>query len=134
MKTQVTRTPNGYRLGNLEATGLPPRQSQVLLAIASGLTQQQAADLLGCKSPSIRQGVSALLFKLHAHNAVHLVACAFARGNLHLVKTLAVLVVAMHACLAPYTTSTGDDFPRPRMRQSVRIRRLDELQPHNQKA
>lgn len=130
----ITRTPNGYRLGNLEATGLPPRQSQTLLALASGLTQKAAAEALGCKPPSIRNYASTLLYKLQATNTVHMVSCAFERGNLHLVKTLAVMVVAMHACFAPYTTSTDTDFPRPRMRQSVRIRRQDELPPLNQEA
>lgn len=122
----VARTKNGYRLGNFEATGLPPRQSQILLALANGLTQKAAAEALGCKQPSIRNTTSTLLFKLHATNTVNAVANAFASGNLHVVKAILVLFVAMHTSIAPYTTD-GDQQPlRPRSRPTVRIRRREE--------
>lgn len=78
---RIQRTPNGYSLHGIEATGLPPRQSQILLTMANGMTQKAAAEALGCKQPSIRNATSALLYKLHAKNSAHAVANAFASGN-----------------------------------------------------
>lgn len=124
----IERTEAGYRLGNLEAVGLPPRQSQTLLLLASGLSRQAAADALGCKSATIRNHATALLHKLKAANMVGLVTIAFARGNLSIVKTVAVLMLVLHASIAPHTGS--DDQPlRPRTRSSTRARRREDKHP-----
>jgi len=124
----IERTKAGYRLGNLEAVGLPPRQSQTLLLLASGLSRQAAADALGCKTATIRNHATALLHKLNAANMVGLVTIAFVRGNLSIVKTIAVLMVVLHASFAPYIS--GDDQPlRPRSRSSARSRRREDKHP-----
>lgn len=121
---RIQRTPNGYSLHGIEATGLPPRQSQILLTMANGMTQKAAAEALGCKQPSIRNATSALLYKLHAKNSAHAVANAFASGNLKIIKTIAVLAVALHTCIAPYTSDDeNQQLIRPRSRQTLRIRR-----------
>lgn len=122
----IQRTSEGYRLGNLEAVGLPPRQSQTLLALASGLTQKAAAEALGCKPPSVRNACNTLLFKLQANNSVHMVTSAFTRGNLRIVQCIAVMFIALHTSVAPYTTGTDQEPLRPRSRPAVRIRRREE--------
>ncbi|WP_339617230.1 LuxR C-terminal-related transcriptional regulator [uncultured Gilvimarinus sp.] len=125
----IQRTETGYRLGNLEAVGLPPRQSQTLLLLAKGLSRQAAADALGCKATAVRNNATALLCKLNASNMVGLITIAFERGNLNIVKSIAVIMVALHTSFAPYLHDADQQPLRPRSRPTVRIRRREENHP-----
>lgn len=113
MNMPITRTANGYRLGNLECTGLPPRQSQTLLLRARGQSGTEAAAVMGCGAQSIKNNTATLFYKLGASNIAALITIAFERGHLSIVKTLAVIVVALYTSMVPFTHQTDIDTPRP---------------------
>lgn len=85
---RILRTDTGYQYGNLHASGLTPRESQVLLMRAQGLQMKQCAHQLDCSVTNIRKLLSALFYKLRATSSTELVTKAFERGNLKFLSIL----------------------------------------------
>mgnify|MGYP003575099991 CR=1 FL=1 len=87
--------------GDMHVSGLPPRQSQVLLLRAQGKTQRECAQLLGCSTANIKQALNALFFKLHADCTADLIIKAIRNGYLQLrsilIAGLMCFLSAVHA-------------------------------------
>jgi DNA-binding NarL/FixJ family response regulator len=83
---QILRTEKGYQAQQWEATGLPPRASQVLILRALGLTCAQAANELGCGTETIKNRIKDLYYRMRAHNTAQLINNAIAAGNLKIVN------------------------------------------------
>lgn len=92
MPNRILRTTNGYSINQLEATGLPPREAQVLLLKALGLTTQAVALELHCAARTVRGRLENLFYKFGAKNSAQLIGCAFISGHL---KNLALALVAV---------------------------------------
>ncbi|HSX49910.1 MAG TPA: sigma factor-like helix-turn-helix DNA-binding protein [Cellvibrio sp.] len=103
--------------GGMHVSGLPPRQSQVLLLRAQGKTQRECAQLLGCSTANIKQALNALFFKLHADSTAELITKAIRNGYLELRNIL----VAGFMCLLS-VLQAGDDI-------NARISRTTRTQP-----
>lgn len=84
MSSPTQRTATGYQCGDLHTTGLPPRQSQVLLLRASGKSVRECAQLLSCSADNIKQATQALFLKLHANSTPELITNAMRTGYLQL--------------------------------------------------
>lgn len=80
------RTERGYTLGNLIVEGLPPRQSQILLMRALGLTAKEIASALQCSASNVEQGINILFFKLKANSSSELVTKAFISKTLRMLS------------------------------------------------
>lgn len=97
MSSPTHRTATGYQCGKLHVTGLPPRQSQVLLLRALGNSRPKCAQLLGCSIANIKQATTELFFKLDADNATELVTRAFECGYLRFLSIFAALFIGLFA-------------------------------------
>ena len=62
---------------------LTPRELQVLVLIADGLTNREIAQQLGMVEQSVKNHISSLLRKLHAPNRTAAAAAARRVGLLH---------------------------------------------------
>ena len=78
----IKRTTDGYALNWLEVHGLAPRESQVLLLKASGLTSAAAAKELGCSTRTVRGRMENLFYKLGARNGTEMITNAVLQGKL----------------------------------------------------
>jgi DNA-binding NarL/FixJ family response regulator len=105
---EILRTKTGYQLGNMEATGLAPRECQVLLLKALGYKNTAAAEYLGCGERTIRGRIENLLYKLKAHNSAQMVANAFKAGNLK------IALVIMLAITSTFTNDHNQRLNRAR--------------------
>jgi DNA-binding NarL/FixJ family response regulator len=84
---QVQRTEAGYKAQHWEATGLPPRASQVLVLRALGLTCAETATELGCGTETIKNRIKDLYYKLQARNNAQLINNAIVAGKLKIRRT-----------------------------------------------
>lgn len=117
-----TRTDSGYSFGSLVAEGLPPRQSQILLMRASGLSIKAIAQALQCSCANVQQGIKNLFFKLDAHSSPELITKAFANKTLRMLSlATAVFLGGFGAQLTDHNTIAR--LSRTRTTQHLRINR-----------
>jgi len=83
----IQRTEQGYKAAHWEATGLPPRASQVLVLRALGFTCAETAEELGCGTETIKNRIKDLHYKLKARNNAQLINNAIVAGNLKIERT-----------------------------------------------
>lgn len=125
--TLPIRTTSGYRMGDFEACGLPPRQSQQLLCLVNDLDASESAKLLGCSRASVYQYNDALRW---AHNAKHqsgLIAAALKSGTLRLLSLLLTIFISTGATVdAPARFAnhdmTGNDGSHSNSQTPLRFR------------
>lgn len=115
------RTEKGYTLGNLIVEGLPPRQSQILLMRALGLTAKEIASALQCSASNVEQGINILFFKLKANSSSELVTKAFLSQTLRMLS-FALFFVGVFGINPPDST-TNVRITRTRTTQTARIQR-----------
>jgi DNA-binding CsgD family transcriptional regulator len=117
---RILRTDTGYQIGQLHATGLTPRQSQVLLLRAEGNQVKQCADALNCSSANVRQLLTELFYKLRANSSHELIARAFQAGHL---RFLSVFVLIGLCLCGNATNENPNDLARiGRSRSSLTLR------------
>jgi len=92
MSTPTQRTATGYQCGKLHVTGLPPRQSQVLLLRALGNSRSECAQLLGCSIANVSGIMRTLFFKLHADSSAELITRAFENEYLRFLSIFFAIV------------------------------------------
>lgn len=97
------RTDTGYQIGQLHATGLTPRQSQVLLLRAQGKSVRECAQLLNCSNNNVKQILNELFYKLQVNNTPALIMRAFESLHLQFLSLLAACFIALFASIAPDT-------------------------------
>lgn len=73
-------TPLGTRAGSHPRAQLSPREYDVFLGIAQGLSNSEIADRLTLALPTIKTHVNRILAKLGARDRVHLVILAYRHG------------------------------------------------------
>lgn len=115
------RTETGYTLENLIVVGLPPRQSQILLMRAIGLTAKEIATLLQCSSANVEQSIKTLFYKMKANSSSELVTKAFISRTLRMLS-FALFFIGVFG-LNPPDSSTNLRIPRTRTTQAARIHR-----------
>lgn len=117
---RIMRTDTGYQIGQLHATGLTPRQSQVLLLRAEGNQVKQCADALNCSTTNVRKLLAELFYKLHAKSSHELIARAFQTGHLRFLSVFALIGL----CLCGNATNDNpNDLARiGRSRSSLTLR------------
>jgi DNA-binding CsgD family transcriptional regulator len=120
---RILRTDTGYQIGQLHATGLTPRQSQVLLLRAEGNQVKQCAHALNCSSANVRQLLAELFYKLRANSSHELIARAFQAGHLRFLSVFALIGL----CLCGNATNDNPNelarIGRSRSSLSVRLQR-----------
>jgi len=94
------RTDTGYQIGHLHASGLTPRQSQVLLLRAQGKSVRECAQLLNCSNNNVKQILNELFFKLEVDNSPALITRAFESMHLQFLSFFAAVFIALFASLA----------------------------------
>lgn len=80
MDHKILRTENGYQLGNLEATGLAPRECQTLLLRANGASITECAQVMNCGKSTVQDRVTNMFYKLHVDSTPQLITKAFQSG------------------------------------------------------
>lgn len=98
METKILRTEDGYKLGNLVATGLAPRESQALLLRASGFSVDATAKAMNCGRSNVQDRIVNLFYKLHANSTTELVTKAFQHGFL---KFLTLVLAVQLSAASP---------------------------------
>ncbi|QEY15495.1 hypothetical protein D0C16_05600 [Cellvibrio sp. KY-GH-1] len=121
MRPLPQRTETGYTLGNLIVEGLPPRQSQILLMRALGLTAKEIASTLQCSAANVEQAINILFFKLKANSSSELVTKAFLSQTLRMLS-FALFFVGIFG-INPPDSNTNVRIPRTRTTQTARIQR-----------
>lgn len=109
----IKRMENGYRFGNLLATGLPPAQSRTLLLRARGMSVEDVATALGCSPQNVKNAMRILFYKLDCGNAPALITRAFENGLLRILSlVLAVYISVFAGAVNDDTRRTRRDPPR----------------------
>lgn len=109
------RTDTGYQIGHLHASGLTPRQSQVLLLRAQGKSVRECAQLLNCSNNNVKQILNELFFKLEVNSTPALIMRAFESLHLQFLSLFAALFIALFVS----TMGDPDDFA-PRIARAPR--------------
>lgn len=123
----IKRVTDGYQLGNLLATGLPPAQSRTLLLRARGMGTDQSAAVLGCSSQNIKQQMRTLFFKLNCSNAPALITRAFESGLLRILSLLLASYIALFGAVMDDDARRGR---RDQPRGASRLVRRNIRDPH----
>lgn len=122
-KHNILRTNDGYAFNGLNVSGLAPRESQVLLLRAAGMSINACSEALNCGTQAIKSRMNSLFYKLQADNTPELITNAFKNGYLRFM----VLLLAMHmSAVSPFIESQRDLVvrnQRNRTRCSQRIAR-----------
>jgi DNA-binding CsgD family transcriptional regulator len=116
------RTDTGYQIGHLHATGLTPRQSQVLLLRAQGKSVRECAQLLNCSMNNVKQILTELFFKLEVNNTPALIMRAFESLHLQFLSIFAAVFIALFASISPDTANNAarvSRAPRTQFSRSV---------------
>lgn len=116
---RILRTETGYRLGDLEATGLTPRESQVLLLRAKGNSIAACAAALCCSQGNVRQITNTLFYKLRVNSAPALICKAFECKHLRALNLAAALLIGI---CANWFMDTGQIARAQRTRTSSHLR------------
>jgi DNA-binding CsgD family transcriptional regulator len=95
MEPRILRTQTGYQLGNLEATGITPRESQALLLRASGFNVDECAKAMGCGKANVQDRISNLFYKCGASSTPELITKAFQSGILRFLSVLLLIQLAI---------------------------------------
>lgn len=108
----IKRTPGGYSLNRLEASGLTARESQALLLLASGLPFAQIAQHMGTSLSSAKARIANVAHKLRLPGAgkAQVIAAAFMSGKLR--AALALLAALNIGIAAPAVIDTNTDLNR----------------------
>jgi DNA-binding CsgD family transcriptional regulator len=104
----IERTQEGYQFNGLAVSGLAPRESQVLLLRAAGLSINECSRVLNCGAQAVKARMSNLFYKLHANNAPELIAQAFKSGFLRLL----LILLAIHMGIATPLIDQRDALAR----------------------
>lgn len=119
MKTQRTET--GYKLGDLEATGLSPRECQILVMRGQGLREKECARELGCSVANIKNRTANIFYKLQANNMNAAIVKAIRVGYLKVMTLCLVFVLGTNATVISKQTFARNGNPhRTQLRQSRR--------------
>lgn len=117
---RIMRTDTGYRLGDLEATGLTPRESQVALLRANGASVKECAQILCCSTSNIRQITDSLFYKLRANSAPELICKLIQSRRLQFVNL--ALAAAIFIGLSLLDNNHLNRAQRSRISSHLRIR------------
>lgn len=79
---KIVKTGNGYLCGNLQCTGLTPRESQALLLRAQGLSIADCASTMQCGTSNVQDRIINLFYKLRVDSTLELITKSFERGIL----------------------------------------------------
>jgi DNA-binding CsgD family transcriptional regulator len=93
--TTILRTETGYKLNDIEAGGLTPRECQILLMRCHGLQNKECARELNCSESNVKNRVVNIFYKLNCHNMPEAIIKAMQSGYLRLLSLLFVLIVAI---------------------------------------
>lgn len=123
MSSPTTRTETGYQHGTLHVSGLAPRLSQVLLLRASGKSQKECAQLLGCSEANVKQALSTLFFKLKADSSPELITRAFQNGYLRFLSIFTALFISLSSPVQVDNHNLNARFTRAPRHQTARAQR-----------
>jgi len=123
----ILRTTAGYRLGDIEARNLTPRQSQTLLHIAHDRTAAETAEAMECTKANITQLTQALHWKMNTHRQGGLITAAFRNGFLRVICLLLASFIGTGATPEAEASDTDEQQLRfrnkPRRSQGRRVSR-----------
>ena len=119
----MIKTQEGYQLGNMLASGFSPRECQVLLMRAQGLSVKAIANAYNCSLNNIKSALSNMFLKTGAHNSTELITKAMQSGKL---RFLSLLIALFFGLIPPTDHQYFARNTRPaRTHQLRQMRRRD---------